>query len=713
MPCNAMILGRGTAWDRLGLACLTLVSLLALGGAAATPDGVLLAAPSAAGFVGVLAFAWLLRDGLGPIGLGLTPFLMALPFVAWAPGLEAWTGPPLLAPVLGVLVLTAWKRLDGPASRRALLPCLLVVYGLAAWRVQVQVGPEGDEPHYLMVAESLLRDQDLALEPDYAQRRYLAFYQKGELQPHYRIRGKGGEIYSLHAVGLSLLLLPAYALGGYPAASFFMALLLGLLVHQIRALLESWLGEGGPALPVAWLVGLSPPLVHYAGLIFSEVPAALLLALALRLGSEPSRLRGARLLSLAAALAFLPWLNVRHGVLAALALLHALSFRPGAGAAGIVLGGVSLGAAALAVYHWTLYGFFDPRRVYGSRPELSISQLAEGLPGLLLDQEFGLLVYAPVYALAAAGLVLLVRRRLSSGVAAAALVASAALLAGSWHMWRGGWNPPARFLVPVVPLLAAGVACSLRSGPGAPAALLAGWGLWTGLLGAWQPRLVHRDRDGIAPFFRVYSGAEEWTRLLPAYVLSDPDRHRLAALWGTALGGAALVSLRAPLASAGRVAATSAAAIAFAAWASNLSHSATGGRDAVRALGRAGLETPVLRAFGEAPARWTAKAIPWGPTYEPHRHAQGAPVGERLDLPTGAYRFVLRSDVLGDGAPELLVWGDRARSVLGRHRLRSGAEGLETTFEAHSEDGPVTLALLGGPPLILKELRLEPSTFGR
>ena len=63
-----------------------------------------------------------------------------------------------------------------------------------------------------MVAESLLRDGDLALEQDYTERRYAAFYYKPDLAPHFRVRGRDGQIYSLHAVGLSLLILPAYAL---------------------------------------------------------------------------------------------------------------------------------------------------------------------------------------------------------------------------------------------------------------------------------------------------------------------------------------------------------------------------------------------------------------------------------------------------------------------------------------------------------------------
>ena len=94
-----------------------------------------------------------------------------------------------------------------------------------------------------MVADSLLRDGDLSLEQDYAAGRYRAFFIARPLAPHYRVRGRGGEIYSLHAVGLSLLLLPAYALGGYPAASFFMAPLAALLVAGDPRAVRAWTGE--------------------------------------------------------------------------------------------------------------------------------------------------------------------------------------------------------------------------------------------------------------------------------------------------------------------------------------------------------------------------------------------------------------------------------------------------------------------------------------
>src|SRR5262249_33334657 len=195
----------------------------------------------------------------------------------------------------------------------AFLPVGALVYGLAAARVRAQVGPEGDEPHYLMVADSLLRDHDLALERDYAEGRYRAFH-PAPLEPHYRVRGRGGAIYSLHAVGLSLLVLPAYALAGYAGASFFMAGLGGSL------------GPAGRGLPPAWMAARSPPLVHYAGLVFPEVPAALIVAAGLRHARGEASWRTAAAMGTAAAL--LPWLNVRYAVLTVALVLFALSARP-------------------------------------------------------------------------------------------------------------------------------------------------------------------------------------------------------------------------------------------------------------------------------------------------------------------------------------------------------------------------------------------------
>ena len=344
----------------------------------------------------------------------LAPLLLLVAGVPLA-GVRALSGPPLAALALAGLVCVAagaGLRVGGPLF----LPLAFGVLVAAAGRSHVQVGPEGDEPHYLMVADSLLRDGDLSLERDYAEGRYAAFHD-APLAPHYRVRGKGGAIYSLHAVGLSILILPAWAIGGYAGVTAFMALLAAFLAREVREWVSDLTGNQKLAEAAGWLAVLTPPLIHYAGLVFTEVPAALALSVGLRLARRDEfGVREAVVVGCAAAA--MAWLNVRYAPLGAVVVAHALWRHPRVRALLGVLVPCTLSAAGLLLYHQALYGFWDPRRVYGRSPEFALSTLAEGLPGLLLDQEFGLLVYAPVLVLALPGFVLLLRRDRGLAVAA-------------------------------------------------------------------------------------------------------------------------------------------------------------------------------------------------------------------------------------------------------------------------------------------------------
>ena len=61
-----------------------------------------------------------------------------------------------------------------------------------------------------MMTQSLIKDHDLRIENNYKNRDYLPFY-KFDIPPHYLTRGKDGEIYSVHAPGVAVLVLPAFA----------------------------------------------------------------------------------------------------------------------------------------------------------------------------------------------------------------------------------------------------------------------------------------------------------------------------------------------------------------------------------------------------------------------------------------------------------------------------------------------------------------------
>lgn len=700
-------------WSRVGPLFLGALgfagaALLATGGAAARPGGLWLGGPSLVSVSIILAFvaAALVgtksREGLAACAGFLLPPLLLVAGVPLA-GVRAVSGHVLAALALaGVAIVVA--RAGWRPGRRAFLPLAFLVLVAAAGRSHVLVGARGDEPHYLMVAESLLRDGDLGLERDYAEGRYALFHD-APLRPHYRVRGRGGEIYSLHALGLSLLILPAWALAGYAGVTVFMALVAALLAREVREWTLDLLGREGVADAAAWLFVLSPPLLHYAGLVFTEVPAGLAVAYGLRRGRAVSLdWRGA--LAIGAAAAALPWLNVRYAPLALLVLAHAIWRHRRAAPA--LAGPLLASAGLLALYHHTLYGFWDPRRVYGRRPELALATLREGIPGLFLDQEFGLLVYAPVLVLAIPGFAFLIRRDRRHALVAILAVLAVVVTAGSWHMWRGGFNPPARFLVPIVPVLVVAAAHAFeRRGLTAGAALLVGWGLWVGIAGASQPQLVHRDRDGTAPFFRRLSGAREWTGLLPGYVLEDPGRNRLALLWGVALLLAVPWRTRRP--GALRLAGASLGLLAAAQGAAALAHARTDDRDAVRLIGRTALAVPGWHVSHVVPAEWTPAALGWGPLFEPHRHPAGAELGRRLPLPPGRYLLELEAESLVPAAaPALLdVLPDRPDAPARSLPLRAAPTGFSVRFEIRAGETAVDLRLRGGGPILLEGLRLR------
>jgi hypothetical protein len=704
----------------VSLGSVSMLALLAGAGAAAHPEGVLIGVPSAGVVVlAVLAGALIRVSGLEAAGGFLLPILgVVLGSLFWpsfAP-LLLFSGRPLFAFVLAALFLAvvAWRARP---PRGLLLPLVFAIYAGVSYEVQTRVGPDGDEPQYLMVAESLIRDHDLVLDNDFQPARYAPFFSR-PLKPDFRIRGPEGQIYSLHAVGLSLLILPAYALGGYAGASFFMAFLAALLVRELRRLVEEVTAQKPLAEGTAWLVALSPPIIHFAGLIFTEIPAALLLCVGLRTAVFGRSSRA--LLAAAGCAAALPWLNVRYTILAlamgvAIGLRWWDDFRTASGEKGAIRPLLApaliliASALALSLYHLELWGFLDPRRVYGRRREFSLDVLPEGLPGLFLDQEFGLFVYAPVLVLSFAGFVHLARKNRT--LALAGLVAALGVIATAsvWPMWRGGFNPPARFLVPLISILTAGLALSLQRGIRPATALLAGWSLWCGLGGALNIDTIHRDRDGVAPFFRTQSGAREWTAALPSFVLSEDRPTRILAWPWTILLGLALLSAlrRSPGGTPGSwnrdLLLALSAFVATAVVTDRLSPRLRAPeRDAMRLLGAPSLLLPSVQFQSSTEAAWTIDLF-----YEPHRFPDGLAFAHAVRLERDGYSILLLlADAPTASAVPSLVLRDRRSGRTRVSPVTLQAESLHSRFEI-DEAGDYDLLLRGGEPVALRQIRLR------
>jgi hypothetical protein len=405
----------------------------------------------------------------------------------------------------------------------------MVLFGVLGWRSYAATGITGDEPHYLVIAHSLLADGDLQIENNHLNHDYRLFF-GGTLRPDYLRRGSNGQIYSIHAPGIPVLVMPAYAIGGARGAILLIAMLGALATLAVFKLAEQ---IGGRV--VAWLtwtaVSLTVPVLPHAWSLYPEAGALAIVAWAAlwiaSSSSAPPAVWAVRGLTLAV----LPWLHTKMVVfLAAFVVCLIVRLRRERVNAVAALAPIAVSVAAWLAFFYATYGTFDPQAPYGgSVSELRLANIPRSLLGLLTDQKFGLLVYAPVYAFAIPGAWLMWRDARYRGAAVGfTLTALAfAVSSGRLYMWWGGSSAPARFLVPILPLLAPmlAFAFSRLRGPVATGALAASLAFSLAVavrvLADLDERLLFSDPRGVSRFVEAVQGSAPLTAALPTFTQED------------------------------------------------------------------------------------------------------------------------------------------------------------------------------------------------
>ncbi len=351
------------------------------------------------------------------------------------------------------------------------LPFLLALVVYAGVLGVMRPGPTGDEPHYLLAAQSILRDRDVDLTNDYASRaRVLAVYGEFPIQSHAADFRGDGALRSVHGHGLPVLIAPAFAAGGMPAVRLLMVVLAALLADQLFRLLRD-LGLGRRWRILAWAATcFCVPLVLMSGQIYPEVPAALILVAILRISLRASPAWPA-LLGGALGAAYLPWLHVRL-IVPAVAAIAALAYRAGTvRRLLLVLAPPLLSFAALALAFQRWYGSPLPNAAY---TYFSGGDLGNGGPGFLyryaltdlLHPGIGWIPYAPVAWLGLAGLGLVVWRWRRAGAAVLAAVAAYVGLV-ALNGLPLGYHFPGRILLVAIVLVAVPLALALEHVPAA------------------------------------------------------------------------------------------------------------------------------------------------------------------------------------------------------------------------------------------------------
>jgi len=337
----------------------------------------------------------------------------------------------------------------------------------------------GDEPHYLIITQSLFADGDFDLTNNYANRDYTkTMLAQVHIQPH-TAPGTGGR-YSFHSPGTSLVLLPFYALGSLFGGKFLvffirfgMSIFGALLGVQIfLCLFQEWKNEK-LALGVWFIYSFSSPVFFYSLHIYPEIIIALISLTVFRHLHYSRSFSKLILLALGLLLSCVLWFHAikylfilipffiysiwtlfkRHNI--GWKIMYFLAFP-------------LLLTPLYFLFQYSLYGSLSLssvswRGAMTSRESLSYLKVIlldipfrtrwETLVGYFFDQKDGLLLYAPIYFFSFLGSVEMMRKNFRYFLLLLFL-GTPYILNSAFLTQRTGYAPQARPLVSVSWILA-------------------------------------------------------------------------------------------------------------------------------------------------------------------------------------------------------------------------------------------------------------------
>lgn len=413
-----------------------------------------------------------------------------------------------------------------PANGRKALPTTYVAGGLLAiflplyflytlYFCQITM-LHGDEGHYLRVSQSLLHDGDMDLANNLGDEQTREFHVR-DFAVHKAPASPGAKVHSVHPIGLSVALVPAYWWGLEKwqnprlAAALFMVLLASLCIPLVFLYLTRLGTEPWAALLATGITAVTGPFFFYTNQLFPEVPA-LLISLVAILALAHWQVPGGSYRSLGRW--EVPLLGLLTLLLCCLPFLHPrlapLGLLCGAGVLlqawhsprrSLALSGVGLVAAAglyaLVSFNFAFSGdWMGPFRPGNAWEEgaLDVATWSSSLPGQWLHVGKGLLNNSPIFFFSLFGLAALARMRDRRVVVGASLYVATAAVNGLHPGWGFGFCLPARFLVTALPMVVLGLAWGLtKARHSATAFYFAGFALAVSIESLFNTLLLPED----------------------------------------------------------------------------------------------------------------------------------------------------------------------------------------------------------------------------
>lgn len=313
----------------------------------------------------------------------------------------------------------------------------------------------GDEPHYLLGTDSLLRDGDFDVANNYRAGHYRAYYPL-ELLPQLDIPITTPHIPTEHGTAFPYTIAPAFKFGGLTGVRIQQAVCAYFGVLLFAGAVQLLTGDGWTATVAALLLAILPPWQAQMSRLYPDAVVVLLLGgvvyLLARYEMQPERpppfFAG---FLIAFALGAMPILYLKYGLLALPFVVHTLFIQKFRLNSGIYAGAVA--AIGLMVLNVALNGW---EVAIGGNFALSHNFRSAGAFGrywrFWFDSHHGLFVHAPYTLLVFWPIAVYLRseQRLLKTVAASVLLFTA--MHGFWTR-DPGYSLPGRYFASAVPLM--------------------------------------------------------------------------------------------------------------------------------------------------------------------------------------------------------------------------------------------------------------------
>ncbi len=394
--------------------------------------------------------------------------------------------------VLGLFL----KHFNGLSLKKRLILIfagLELVFILASVAItQKNVTLVGDEAHYFLISQSLVKDGDLNVANQYYEKQYQEYLAIDSLgihgfwgkwdrhfegprpgTPEEREQHKGNYIYSIHLPGISFTLAPFFLHEWSPAILFFLtrsflglfAAALGIFIYLIA--LKLW-NDRNLALFIVSVFCFTTPVFFHSIHIYPEIQVLLFVTAAIYLLVFHEKKNTATVLSAGLLLSLSLFWGVKYAIymylFSAGFFVYFIIKKQYKHAILLVIFPI-LSQLLFFLYLYNAYGNLSPMSVYMNAGQkknfiamitevITVKMRIEALLDYFFDQKDGLFLYNPFYLFAFPGLILAFKHFKKYIVhILIALPAGAFVVNYAFLTHRGGYCPQARPLVPVTWIL--------------------------------------------------------------------------------------------------------------------------------------------------------------------------------------------------------------------------------------------------------------------